>query len=456
MKYVAKVLAMLFSISVSSSPIEQQILFVGKTGAGKSTLINMVGHRLNNDTYDNNRSFLVPITQGELSYTASHLQGCRTVVDSMASQTDKISVFNIGDRDRNFALIDTPGLLDTDARRQQLNDQNLQAFLAAHPVNTIALVISASDMRGTADVVRFFNDFLALFPSAEEVIKNLVVLVTFSAQADENIIRLVQANLTGIEQNQFFFFDSSPLIVGPRTNRNLGQRIWDADQEEIEKLLAESRQHPALNTKLFLAHQTALAQIKGQLDIISQEIGQKNDLTMRHTNLLSEITELEKTKTITANHTTTQKVSVEVPAGTYTEKGSRHGTKRPTYTKCNKCGGQNHVCTTTQVKDVTVTNAEMKVSHEAAIKALANNQADLADLSTSLDMTKVSLSEKVKNLKTTAKRFIASTAEARINLRIINTVLSDRLANYPNSVSTDPIFMNLDQEIADDHEQKSL
>ena len=66
------ILILSFSFSgYGQATSNSNILFIGKTGAGKSSTINMFTHHMKKESYEQERGFVIPIKNGQQLFTGS-------------------------------------------------------------------------------------------------------------------------------------------------------------------------------------------------------------------------------------------------------------------------------------------------------------------------------------------------------------------------------------------------
>ena len=143
---------------------DQKIILIGQTGAGKTTLINMMVNILGGVDYEGERKIAIPqdikISSYDRKQSKTLSLGCNigqfkglqseVQANQSSSQTQMPSAYKILDKSTNIklTLIDTPGLSDTEGNNDQQHIGNIPNYLKAiEGVNTICLVNTGSQSR---------------------------------------------------------------------------------------------------------------------------------------------------------------------------------------------------------------------------------------------------------------------------------------------------------------------
>lgn len=171
------------NIEYSSNEESISILFVGQSGAGKSTFINAyVNHILGITCNDNIRYKLI-------------FGDAKKERDQTQSQTDFITTYNVRSlkyKNKLFKLIDTPGAGDTrNENEKQLSktekDKKEKEFLAMYnklfseeigQLNSIVFVVKASENRENEFQKKIVKNITDLF--ADDIGQNCLAILTFT------------------------------------------------------------------------------------------------------------------------------------------------------------------------------------------------------------------------------------------------------------------------------------
>jgi GTPase SAR1 family protein len=177
-------------MKVSSAKKQLKIVVVGRSGAGKSTFINMIANLIKGKKYEDER--IVAISQG-LTFKAKegeddvkitfqcnvpefmHLQSDNLSAGQHESQTQRCSMYTFSSEDFDLMLIDTPGLGDT----RGVDQDKLNVVMISEQVarlgtfNAIILLHRASDVRADSTVSYLINELRAIM--SKECQNNIIV-----------------------------------------------------------------------------------------------------------------------------------------------------------------------------------------------------------------------------------------------------------------------------------------
>lgn len=141
------------------------LIFVGQTGAGKSTFINAyLNHLLNISENDNIRYKIIREN---------------TSRNQTQSQTTEIITYNIKSlryKNKLFQLIDTPGAADTKQRDEEFVKIYQKALDSVEKLNSIVFVYNASDVRYTEIQKKVVKNITNLF--ANNIYHNCLAVLT--------------------------------------------------------------------------------------------------------------------------------------------------------------------------------------------------------------------------------------------------------------------------------------
>ena len=138
------------------------IAFVGKTGAGKTTLMNALAKQ-------------------ELGKQASRAQ--------MTSQTTEITVYPsiafLGDPDKPTNFVDLPGLLDTEGRDQEILDKMVEDIKSKCPSIDMMLLCFEKGKFDTG-VQKMIQTYVNLLDKGSNMWKNIIVVITKVTYLDDD------------------------------------------------------------------------------------------------------------------------------------------------------------------------------------------------------------------------------------------------------------------------------
>lgn len=228
----------------------KRILLFGKTGAGKTSIIQMAHEHCRGAFYQSGREFIVPIVVGQKNIGLPQTM----VNDATHSQTKDITSYREHNSEHQVfvELVDTQGLFDTDGISMLAAEKQLETYLAEHRINAVALVIPASDARITEQI----KDMLSLLDRVfgdQKVLNHFVSLVTFSVMPNENIKSLLSGHIQNIGQ-KIFYFDNSCLLP-PNPEQKIGgdyqTLVWDMHRKNFSSLIGAVKEMPALESTIF-------------------------------------------------------------------------------------------------------------------------------------------------------------------------------------------------------------
>jgi len=177
--------------ATDSAKKHYKAVVVGKSGAGKSTFINMVANLYNNRKYDDER--LVAITQGfnlqaedggEIHKEVmkcnmkqfNHLQTDDVEAGQAKSQTQKCSEYTFDTEGYKLTLVDTPGIGDT----RGVNQDKINGVMISDQVakmgsfDAIILLYKGDDVRKDLSVTYILSELQSMMP--KEFNSNLIVV----------------------------------------------------------------------------------------------------------------------------------------------------------------------------------------------------------------------------------------------------------------------------------------
>ena len=163
------------------------ILVCGKTGAGKSTLINSMVNYIFNVQYDD--KFRLRLIQ-EKKKAKGNADSCTDHISSYTIKKPKGSNINY-----DLTIVDTPGF--GDSRGVQKDMQILEEFKYVFnsiltEIDGICFVVKSADNRLDASQTYVFNNILNLW--AKDVSENIFILMTFADGKRSNCIDALNAN----------------------------------------------------------------------------------------------------------------------------------------------------------------------------------------------------------------------------------------------------------------------
>ncbi|KAH0627720.1 hypothetical protein JD844_003856 [Phrynosoma platyrhinos] len=216
---------------------QKVVMFLGETGAGKSTLINrMVNHILGVRWEDNFRYSLV---QDGAKESQAH------------SQTDRLTVYEINWSQElkipfSLTLIDTPGFGDTRGinHDKMLMEEICEFFSTQDSIDhmdAICLVVQASQARLTQSQKYIFNVMLSIF--GKDIRDNILFLVTFADGGMPPVLETIEASDMPCARDAkgvpiHFTFNNSALFASnvkeDEVRYRLTQMIWERGERSLD------------------------------------------------------------------------------------------------------------------------------------------------------------------------------------------------------------------------------
>ncbi|KXJ81921.1 hypothetical protein RP20_CCG016927 [Aedes albopictus] len=253
---------------------EFNIMLLGETGSGKSTLINYLTNYFHNGTLDNLK-IAIPtkhyVTTEDLKHHEDNVQ------DASKSKTRACAVYNFRKHDTIFNFIDTPGLSDTEGVVQ--DDFNIQQIMGAAEqsglLTAIVLVINGTQTRAT---VTLRNTLCLMKRSIPDVLlQNLVVVLTNCSAASVNFDMAYLKPWTVHEVNVFYMNNSAlsrpaSQWMDSERKRKAVEKEWKCSMETIEELIQNLTQLGGKATEAFKQMRMKRDRIKSQLHSILLEL----------------------------------------------------------------------------------------------------------------------------------------------------------------------------------------
>ncbi|XP_053195556.1 uncharacterized protein LOC128379943 [Scomber japonicus] len=275
----------------STTQENKNILLVGETGTGKSTLINALFNYTMGVKFEDNIWF--EIVEDEK----------RSQIESQTSDVITYEIFGYEGKTLPYSLtiIDTPGFGDTrgnelDAIISQRLFDLFSSDDGVHELSAVGLVLKAAENRVSDRMKYIFDSVMSLF--GKDIEKNIIALITHSnGLTPENaLIALEAANIKCAkdEENEtvhFLFDNCQRKERTKKTKLALGNawRTTEAGMEEFKDFLKESKPQKlnktveVLNSRIRLTACIQNLQERIQLiDLKQREIQQTEEVLKKH------------------------------------------------------------------------------------------------------------------------------------------------------------------------------
>ncbi|XP_071169828.1 uncharacterized protein [Mytilus edulis] len=217
---------------------EKNIMIVGATGSGKSTLINAMANYVMGVTWEDPFRFtLVNVETSEEGRAGNQ----------SISQTEWITCYNIDTSvsnrlKYNINLIDTPGFGDTRGLEhdQVIVNQIKELFTVkgrkgVSTIDAVCFILKAPDARLTPTQMYIFESILSLF--GNDIQDNICTLITFADGQRPPVLAALEAlDFKSLPYEKYFTFNNSALFVENKTDDPgaLAPTFWHMGMKSCE------------------------------------------------------------------------------------------------------------------------------------------------------------------------------------------------------------------------------
>lgn len=262
------------STGTESSSIEgptyetYNILLIGETGSGKSTLINYLTNYFRNGSL---RSLKIAIPTQHLQATEEWEHSEKSLDDPTKSKTAKSTSYGFSKDGLHYAFIDTPGLSDTSGPDKDtehiLNIMDIAANKGT--IAAIMLIINGSVARAT---VNLRNTIARMKSSVPDILLNNLIVVLTNCSSSSVNFDLRQLEPWTVPKDNVFYMNNSalskPVSDWIDDEDKLGEvtYLWKKSMKEINKMMSRINQLGPIASNAFQEMRKQRNEIKKELD----------------------------------------------------------------------------------------------------------------------------------------------------------------------------------------------
>jgi len=216
---------------------EKVLLVVGATGAGKSTLINVMVNYIRGVKWEDHVRFKIAIENPKV-FTSKSQTKCITAYTFYPMDGSPLAY--------KFTIIDTPGFGATEGlKRDKLITQQIKEFFSIPPpqgidhLDGIGFVTQSALARLTPTQEYIFASILSIF--GKDLSKNIFVMVTFADGQTPPVLQAIKdAKITN--SGKHFKFNNSTLFASNKENReSFDTMFWQMGTQSIAAFFCRFR-----------------------------------------------------------------------------------------------------------------------------------------------------------------------------------------------------------------------
>lgn len=300
------------------------IIFLGKTGVGKSTLINLFYNHIKGNGYADARDIVIPLLHGRASYQVN-VEKFKSYNLNLKhggkSQTEAVNQYKVENKLYSVTLWDAPGFLDTAGNLKDIdNARKIATAMDGVPIHAVIVVLKAEDVSTqTLECKALINRIRLLLPKS--FLANTMSIYT-RAGSFNKAYRQDLTNKFGDlfkmhetkENPKAFFIDGSNFFdeIADADDNIVGQATWSNDGRAVAALIAQMQNNaPAAGEEIKII-QESTEELEQQVTTLSKEM-----MSLQAQVLNLEITKVElknnrENKEANANYNKELKDSYEV------------------------------------------------------------------------------------------------------------------------------------------------
>lgn len=195
-----------------AQPSNHNILLLGETGSGKSTLINYIANYFLDGSLDDLK-IAIPMKHHKQNIPGFPIHSEQDIHDKTKSKTEKCTLYNFTYNGKQYGFIDVPGLSDTNGAHKDIE----------HIEN---IMTTAESIGSIAAIVLVINGTVARVTSN---LKNAIVVVFTNCSVDTVNFELSVLKPWTIPEENIFYMDNNALRVP--------KKDWYNNQEKKERLI---------------------------------------------------------------------------------------------------------------------------------------------------------------------------------------------------------------------------
>ena len=272
-----------------------KILLLGETGAGKSTVINMIANYFLGGSITNIK-VVIPTKHYNITERAFQKHSESNLHDSTKSQTSQCSHYSFRNKQdgREFTLIDTPGLSDTNGVEK--DEENLQLIMEAAEkadgLSALVVVVNGTTPRLTTNMKNVFERLKGTLPDV--FFENIILILTNCLPHTKNFnVKKFKAEV--VEPRKIFHMQNSAFSIdmnslgddGDEDSEFYLKQDWNYSMTTIESLITEIKSMKKISTSAFKemreARNTIMAGLSSLLTDLKtiQDVEEKLDTSQK-------------------------------------------------------------------------------------------------------------------------------------------------------------------------------